>query len=102
MSYCRLGPDCDVYCYGSGSEGYTIHLADGPTFHDSTLSALYLRLRYLRTQGYRVPDGVFKRIVGELSQESLPDESLSGGRTWLWFWIIHLIALLVAIWILWG
>lgn len=80
MSYCRFGPDSDVYCYKNVFGGYTVIVAtfkqnleeliglphDGETFNVKTLKELKAKLNHLKKLGYLVPDAAFQRIKREL------------------------------------
>lgn len=75
MSYCRWTSECDVYCYPS-DRGFVVHVAttrnlgenielghDGKTFCEPTERAMFARLRFLRSTGYRIPSYAFDREV---------------------------------------
>ncbi len=73
MSYCRFGPDSDVYVYADVGGGWTTHLVCNGrgfvTHNDSTLEELRDRLIALREKGLTIPDYTFRMIDEEISEE---------------------------------
>lgn len=66
MSYCRIGPDSDVYVIVSGAV-YAVTVVGGDYYTFVKLSDLYNCLERLSSEGYKVPERVFKRIRSEQS-----------------------------------
>lgn len=92
MSYCRYGPESDVYCYHTttlprSKSAYVTHVArmrtaddgepdadliglphDGETFVDESLGMFKERLLWLRKIGYLVPPSALDRIKREMAK----------------------------------
>jgi hypothetical protein len=79
MAYCRLGGDCDLYCYSSryddGREFYFLRVAHraAPAVEDITddyyehgIDALAARLEFLRARGVRFPDTLLDEARADL------------------------------------
>lgn len=74
MSYCRFGPDSDVYAYNSGVV-WTIHTAErgSKTRYVGSLLEFDRVLHELKWAGYKVPERVFDRIKREHYGEMYKD-----------------------------
>jgi hypothetical protein len=68
MSYCRTGPDSDVYIYRTG-DMWTTHVNPAGYYVDYSLQDLYNRLKHIESEGYQVPARAYSRIQQELTCE---------------------------------
>lgn len=70
MSYCRYGADSDVYLYADAiTGGWTCHGEHEPpgVADCKTLRAVLDHLTWHRSQGHKVPERVFERVLVELA-----------------------------------
>ena len=64
MSYCRLGPECDIYCYYHVGGYYEVWSGAGEhQFKTAKETVAFLRER--REAGDKVPDHVFENLSEE-------------------------------------
>ena len=79
MAYCRLGDDCDLYCYSGlyddGREFYFLRVAHRAAaaagditddYYEHGIEALAARLEFLRARGVRFPGTVLDEARADL------------------------------------
>ena len=70
MSYCRFGPDSDVYCYHNGL-GWRIY-TEKETFFETDIRDLKERFEELDRKGLKIPLYTFERVDDEI-KNGLPE-----------------------------
>lgn len=69
MSYCRFGPESDVYCYHSAScGGFFTATKDHEIHHDRTSLQAAARLERLIEEGFLVPKTAIAQLLKEAIQ----------------------------------
>lgn len=69
MSYCRCGPDSDVYMYGSFHGQFAVHLKSGETYILNSSKEALMCLQDLKRSGVKVPASAINRLKKEIKLE---------------------------------
>jgi hypothetical protein len=71
MSYCRVGPDSDVYVYPNVYGIVIIVCYGGESYQEKTPHDALVRLKTLSDNGLKVPKRALERLRKEIKEENL-------------------------------